>query len=78
MLLNPRYKSNSTGATSGAETAYPIGAHKIIPFLSGVRAVSFSLLFSEKCFVDHCLFVVSIFFRVNVVFSILLRIMVSS
>jgi hypothetical protein len=50
VLLNPRYKSNSTGA----ETAYPIGAHEIIPFLSEVRAVSFNLFFSEQCFVGHC------------------------
>jgi hypothetical protein len=42
-----------TGATSGAGTAYPSGAHEFTPGFSGVRvARSLDLC---VCFVDRCL-----------------------
>ena len=46
-------KINTTGATSGAETAYPTGEPEFIPGFSGVR-VTRSLVFGVR-FVDHCL-----------------------
>ena len=43
------FKINTTGATSGAGTAYPFGAHEFTPVFSGVR-VAQSLVFC----VVHC------------------------
>jgi hypothetical protein len=37
-------KSNTTGATSGAETAYPSGTHEFTPSFSGVNVIQ-SLVF---------------------------------
>jgi len=43
---------NTTGATSGAGTAYPSGAHEFTPVL--VEIVWLDLYFSVWCFVDRC------------------------
>ena len=45
---------NTTGATSGAGTAYPSGTPEFTPVLCGVR-VARSLVLCV-CFVDRCLF----------------------
>jgi hypothetical protein len=44
---------NTTGAISGAGTAYPSGVPELIPVFSGVR-VARSLVLCA-CFVDRCL-----------------------
>ena len=47
-------KINTTGATSGAGTAYPSGAPEFISVFSGVVRVNRSLVLCV-CFVDRCL-----------------------
>jgi hypothetical protein len=54
---------NTTGATSGAGTAYPSGAPEFTPVFSGVR-VTRSLV-SCVCFVDGCLFLLYFFSNVH-------------
>jgi hypothetical protein len=44
---------NTTGATSGAGTANPSGAHEFTPGFSGVRVTRSLVLY--VCFVDRCL-----------------------
>ena len=44
---------NATGATSGAGTAYPSGAHEFTSGFSGVRVTRALALC--VCFVDRCL-----------------------
>jgi hypothetical protein len=62
---------NTTGATSGAETAKPYEAPEFTPVFSGVRVTrSFVLCL---CFVDHCLSFVP--FLLAIVLPILLRYM---
>jgi hypothetical protein len=46
-------KINTTGATSGAGTAYPSGAPEFTPCFSGVRVTRSLVLY--VCFVDRCL-----------------------
>jgi hypothetical protein len=46
-------KINTTGATSGAGTAYPSGAQEFTPVFSGIR-VTRSLVLCV-CFMDCCL-----------------------
>ena len=45
-------KINTTGATSGAVTAYPSGAPEFTPSFSGVRVTRSFVLY--VCFVDRC------------------------
>jgi len=43
-----------SGATSGAGTAYPFGAHEFTPGFSGIRVTRSLVLY--VCFVNRCLF----------------------
>ena len=49
---NVCHRTNTTGATSGAGTVYPSGAHESIPGLQWDLCCS---IFSVQCFVDCCL-----------------------
>ena len=54
-------KSNTTGATSGAETAYPSGTHEFTPSLSGVNVIQ-SLVFCVvfcRSLLYQCLYILS-------------------
>ena len=64
---------NTTGATSGAGTAYPSGAPQSIPGFSGVRVTRSLDLY--VCFVDRCFSFCTFFFAI--VLSVLLRYMIS-
>ena len=48
------YEINTTGASSGAETAYTSGAHESTPSFF-VVFVLFNFYFSVQCFIDRCL-----------------------
>ena len=60
---------NTTGATSGAGTAYPSGAHEFTPGFSGVRVTRALVLC--VCFVDCCLSL--ILFLLAILLSVLRR-----
>jgi hypothetical protein len=64
-------KSNTTGATRIAGTAFPYRAHQFTPDFSVVR-VARSLVFCVMC-ADRCLF----FFLLPIVLSVLLRLTAS-
>ena len=54
-------KSNMTGVTSGAGTAYPSGEHGFTPVLSGIRVGQY-LVFYVVVFLYHgCLFLLFLF-----------------
>jgi hypothetical protein len=58
------------GATSGAGTAYPSGAHESTPGFCGIRVTRYLVLY--VCFVDRCLsFTI---FPLAIVLSVLIRI----
>ena len=58
---------STTGATSGAGTAYPSGAPEFTPVFSGVRVTRSLVLY--VCFVDRCLSFCSFSFGHGVVCS---------
>jgi hypothetical protein len=53
LILTVPDECYTTGATSGAETAYPSGAPEFTPVVTGVRVTRSLVLY--VCFVDRCL-----------------------